>query len=375
MPPHDRPRRDPPGPGFRRATSLVLAAACAIACAILGCATGREGAVGGGRDDSPRDSGLAQVWGGALDSTIADPVGGTLLLNTYYDDAILFVDADRGRPYAYARLGYDPGEIALSPNGRDAYVVNTRGDAFDRGSVSIVSLEGRHETARLDPHPYGGLDGVVAARDGVHLYVASRIGSVVLEMNLLSRQVDRTFRVPGTPHLLALDGTETRLFATDENNGVLHSIDLTSGTVTSLPVGAGAEQVVLAPDGFSLWVVCREAGTIVVVDPTTLSVRSTMVSGSAPLRVAFTPDGNRAYAVNSGDGSVSVFDARGLVRLSSIPVVISPVAIAIDGDGRRAWVASERDDRLSVLDLANNLEVSRIPIGQPAVSLVWVAPR
>ncbi len=100
-----------------------------------------------------------------------------------------------------------------------------------------------------------------------------------------------------------------------------------------------------------------------------------MVSGSAPLRVAFAPDGNRAYAVNSGDGSVSVFDARGLVRLSSIPVVISPVAIAIDGDGRRAWVASERDDRLSVLDLRNNLEVSRIPIGQPAVSLVWVAPR
>ena len=285
------------------------------------------------------------------------------------------MDAARGRPFARARVGVDPGEIALSPNGREAYVVNTRGDSFDRGSISIVSLDGRHETARLDPHPNGGLDGIVAARDGVHLYVASAIGNAVLEMNLLSRQIDRTFRLPGVPHLLALDGTETRLFATDRNSAVLHSIDLTSGRVTSMPVGGGPEQVALAPDGFAIWVACRESGTVLVIDPTTLSIRSTLITGRAPVRLAFTPNGDRALVVNSGDGSVSVFDARALVRLASIPVVIAPVAIAIDGEGRRAWVASERDDRLSVIDLASSLEVARVPIGQPAVSLVWLAPR
>jgi YVTN family beta-propeller protein len=363
-------------PRPRRARAAL---AIAVLLAAAGCATGRDdvgvtpGTDGGG-DGAEVDSGLGGVWGGALDTVYAPPAGGQLVLTTYYDDALLFFDAARGRPIARVLVGVDPYDVAPGPDRQTLFVSNTRGEASDLGSVSVVSLAGRHEGIRLDPHPYGRIAGLVAARDGVHLYAAATFGTSVLEYNLVSRRIDRAFRMPGTPYQLALDLTETTLYATDRNSTFLYALDLTSGNVRSVNVGYGPEDVVFSPDGFTLWVPCRGAGTVAIVDPGTLSVRQSLVAGREPVRVAFTPDGNRALVVNYGESSVAVFDARGLVRLAGVPVVAAPVAIAVSGDGRHAWVGSEREDRLSVIDLEGNIEVARIPVGQPVVSLLWVPP-
>ena len=114
--------------------------------------------------------------------------------------------------------------------------------------------------------------------------------------------------------------------------------------------------------------------TTAVLDPATLGSRGTLTAGREPVRIAFTPDGNRALVANAGESTVTVFDARGLVRLSSIPVIVSPSDIAVSDDGKHAWVASDRDHQLSVIDIAQGIEVGRIPVGEPAVSLRWVAP-
>jgi YVTN family beta-propeller protein len=370
---------------YARHALLALVLTTTIALLASGCATGREegagvatgggvsgGGVGSGGAES--DSGLAGAWGGALDTIPGPPPGGLLLVNTINDDAMLFLDASSGRPIARARLGYDPDEFAISPDRLEAYVVNTRGEASDLGSISIVSIPGQHEVIRLDPHPYGRLDGVVASRDRVHLYAAATFGGSILQFNLVSRHLDQAYRMPGVPHLLALDLTENTLFATDRNASLLYALDLTSGQVRSIPVGRAPEAVVMTPDGFTLWVACRGDGTVAVVDPATMTVRNTMITGREPVRIAFTPDGNRALVVNAGESSVSVFDARGLVRLGSIPVAVSPIDVAVSDDNRHAWVISDRDDRMSMIDLTSGSEVGRVSIGQPAVSLRWVAP-
>jgi YVTN family beta-propeller protein len=237
----------------------------------------------------------------------------------------------------------------------------------------VVSTSSRREIDRLDFYPYGKFHGMACARSGVYLYVASETRSTVLEVNLLSRLVERTFTLPrGVPHEVVLDASETRLYVTDGAGTSVFAINLSGGDVQEGRSGSGPEGLAISPDGSSLWVANRDDGTVTILDPYTLATQSTMISGRAPVRDAFTPDGNRAYVVNAGEGAVTVFDPRARTRLGSIPVGLYPLGIAIDKDGTKAYVASTRDDEISVVDLGNNNVIERIKVGPEPFDLVWV---
>jgi YVTN family beta-propeller protein len=306
----------------------------------------------------------------------ADPgsaLRGMIVVTQNTGSAVTFVNPDTRKIFAYAPVGWNPREIAVSPDHRLLFISNYGGGQFNAGTISVVSTSSRREIDRLDFYPYGKFHGMACSRSGVYLYVASETRSTVLEVNLLSRLVERTFSLPrGVPNEVALDASETRLFVSDLSGSSVFAVNLAGGDVQEGRSGTGPEGVTLSPDGSMLWVANREDGTVSVLDPYTLSLQGTMVSGRAPVRVAFTPDGSRAYVVNAGEGSITVFDPRSRARLGSVPVGLYPLGIAIDMDGTRAYVASTRDDEISVIDLATNSVVERIPVGPEPFDMAWV---
>ena len=319
-------------------------------------------------------TGAEATWPDSLRE--ADPganLRGMLVVTQNSGSAVAFLNPDSKRVFAYARVGFDPRELAVSPDQDRIYVVNYDGGQFGAGSISVLSSSSRQEIDRLDFYPYGGFHGLACTRSGVYLYAASETRRSVLEINLLSRQVERTFVLPhGTPHEVALDPSETRLYVTDAAGPTLFAVNLTGGDVQETRVGAGPEEVVLAPDGSAIWVANRDDGTVSVLDPYTLGRIAVLVSGRAPVRIALSADGNRAYVVNAGEATVAVFDARTRARLGVIPVGTYPLGIALDPDGRRGYVASTRDDELSVIDFATNSVTDRIRVGPEPFGLIWV---
>src|SRR5262249_23579928 len=153
-----------------------------------------------------------------------------LVVAQEHERGVAFINADARRIIALTRVGWDPRELAISPDGQQVFVVNYSGDRFGAGSISVLSTTQRHEIDRLDLYPYGAFHGLAVGRNGVDLYVASETRRSVLRVNLASRQIDHAWPLPhGSPHLLALDPTETRLFVSDATGPFVYAINLATG--------------------------------------------------------------------------------------------------------------------------------------------------
>ena len=368
------------GVSFRTGPVLLLVFALLTA---GGCAAGLDQPIPGREDDfrsSPRGGADTSDTSG-LDLTPLDPreegaLDGMIAVTAEANRAVVFVNPETGRTFAYTNVGWAPRAIVASPDGRFLFVANTEGDRYGFGSLSVIATDDRREIDRIDLSPYGGLRGLAMTRSGTFLYIASEVRNSVIEFNLLSRNIDRVFRLPsGTPSQLALNGTETRLFVTDPLQGVVHAIDLTGGAIEETRVGGGAEGIAVTPDGLTVWVANRADGTISLLDAYTLMNVGTMVAGRYPVAIAFTRDGQSALVVLAGESAVAVFGATSRARMQSIPVAGYPAAIAIEPDDSHAYVTSTRDHLLSVINLSNMMVEGSVPVGRVPMGIAWVQLR
>lgn len=366
------PRRPGPLPA-----PLAFAAFAALAALAAGCVPAPQ--VGTGDDRLP----ITGAPGAAADTVgmflrplpVADEavLPGVIAVTAEANRAVVFVNPLSGRAFAYAGVGWAPRAILATRDGRTLYVANTEGDRYAYGTISVVSTEQYREVDRIEVSPYGGLRGMALGRSGTFLYVASESRRAVLEINLLSRNINRTFVLPrGAPSQVALNETETRLFVTDPVSSTLWAIDLQGGGFAEARVGRGPEGLAVSPDGLTVWVANKDDGTVTVLDPYTLGPVATLVAGRAPVAIAFTIDGQKALVVVAGESAVAVFGATSRARLQSVPVAGYPSAIAVDPLGRRAYVTSTRDGVISAIDLVDMRAQQSVPVGRIPMGIAWI---
>ena len=371
---------DPNASGhFPRRAVLHLARCAAIAAlvALAGCVPSSQAP-----GEAPTITGAEPV-----DTTGLDPLRpltvdevealpGVLAVSAEGNRAVALVDPGTGRPFAYAGVGWAPRALVSAPDGRAVYVANSAGDRYGMGSISVISIADRREVDRIELSPHGSLRGLAMTRTGTFLYVASELGRCVLELNLLSRVVDRVFTLPrGIPAQLALDNTETRLFVTDPETSTLWAIDLTGGRFSEARVGRGPLGLAISPDGLTVWVTNRDDGTISLVDPVTLAGQGTLIAGRIPVAVAFTRDGQKALVVVTGESAVAVFGATSRARLQAIAVAGYPSAIAVSTSSDRAFITSARDGVVQQLDTQTMQLIGSVIVGREPMGVAWVARR
>ena len=136
-----------------------------------------------------------------------------------------------------------------------------------------------------------------AARDTL-LWVSTRAGGTVMEINTRTYAVVRTINVGGQPQDLVLSSNGQELFAANEN-GIVQFITLASGTFTSVGLpGGGGYGMALRPSNNLLYVTSSGSGTIDVVDPVTRTVVRTILATGTPRRVAFNTSGTTGIVAN-----------------------------------------------------------------------------
>jgi YVTN family beta-propeller protein len=337
--------------------------------------------------DQPPADAPAVSGGEPVDTTGLDPLRpltvaevealpGVLAVTAEGNRAVALVNPETGRPFAYAGVGWAPRAIVGAPDGRLVYVANSAGDRYGVGSISVISIADRREVDRIELSPHGSLRGLAMTRTGTFLYVASELGRCVLELNLLSRVVDRVFTLPrGVPAQLALDNTETRLFVTDPQTSALWAIDLAGGNISEARAGRGALGLAISPDGLTVWVTNRDDGTISLIDPVTLAEQGTLIAGRIPVAVAFTRDGQKALVVVTGESAVAVFGATSRARLQAIAVAGYPSAIAVSTSSDRAFITSARDGVVQQLDTQTMQLIGSVIVGREPMGVAWVTRR
>jgi YVTN family beta-propeller protein len=162
---------------------------------------------------------------------------------------------------ARLRLPTDPREIAFSPSGATAYVTTSEG-------LLVISTATRHVVALI--HGLGDPEGVVVSPDGSTVYVTNTVQGRVDVISAATNSVTRTIKVGQMPWQLVLSSDGSTLYVADGDSNAISVISTASGTVTAtLPDPGDPVSLALTPDGSELWVGGLTSDIVTVFDTAT----------------------------------------------------------------------------------------------------------
>jgi YVTN family beta-propeller protein len=309
--------------------------------------------------------------------------GGTLLVLNKSDHEVAIVDPASRKVVAKLPTGRGPHEVAVSPDGRLAYVANYGAHGLFRpgetpkfepgASLTVVDLEKRAVRATYDLTPHAQPHGISVSRDGRLVWVTVEGSQSVLELEAASGKILRSWKTgQEVSHMLVPTPDERKLYVANIGSGSVTVVDRASGAVKSVPTGAGAEGVDVSPDGREVWVTNRGANTVSVLDTKTDVVAATLESGGKfPIRIKFTPDGRQAWVSNAMSNAVAVFDVASRKPVGTIEVGAVPVGILITPDGKRAYVANTNANQVTAIDVAARRVLGTFSTGTEPDGMAW----
>ncbi|MGH3603844.1 MAG: Hsp70 family protein [Pseudonocardiaceae bacterium] len=295
---------------------------------------------------------------------------------------------------ATIQVGKTPGFVAVSPNGRHAYIANrdiqvitVLDTAVDKVTATIPIPAGPPQFLAFAPngrtlyvtiyneqrtiHVIDVIDTtsntVVAtisqparpflpavARDGKLLYVPNHDIASVSVVSTVDNTVVAQIKVPPNPHWVAFSRDGSRAYTANHESNVVSVIDTATRTVVAtIPVGTSPHSIAVHPNRPLVANVNYDASSVSVIDTNTLKVVATIPVGKNPRDIVWAPDGRFAYVVNEGSNSVSVIDAGTNQVTATIPTGASPSSIAVLPSGMEAYVANLDTGTVTVLELAD----------------------
>ena len=119
------------------------------------------------------------------------------------------------------------------------------------------------------------------------LYVATRDGGSVLEVDWRSMAIVRTFTLGGKPQGMAISLDRQELYVADEGLNAVRIVTLATGaTPTPVALAGAGEGLALSADGTKLYVGLVFAGKVQVIDRSSRTILRTITTGGTPREIA-----------------------------------------------------------------------------------------
>jgi YVTN family beta-propeller protein len=269
-------------------------------------------------------------------------------------------------------VGFAPHEVAVSLDGRFAYVTNYGTGERPGNSLTVVDLGNYEAVGTLSVAPNTRPHGVAVALDGT-LWVTTEGSGHVVQLDPVSGEILQAVATgQSVTHQVALAPEAGRVITANIGSGTATIIDpQTEAVVTHVATGEGAEGLTVHPDGMRAFVTNRAAGTLVEVDLVTNAITRSMDVGAFPIRVKVRPGGQELLVSNAEGNEVVEVDLERWEIVRRLPVGAAPIGILISPDNRTAYVANTRDDKVTVIDLEAWAVVGEIIAGDEPDGLAW----
>jgi YVTN family beta-propeller protein len=293
----------------------------------------------------------AVMFGGAVAASASTAV----VLNSD-DDSLSVVSSDGYHEVSRVHIGRGPHHLIISPDGRTLIVAMS-------GSNELVLIDRTTgiETKRIeasDPYQIGFTpDGkwFVAASirlDHIDIYDASNFQLV--------------HRLPAAtmPSHIAFSRDGSTVFVTLQGTSSLIAIDLASGKpIWTVPVGPTPAGIITRPGG-TLLVGIMGADYIAEIDPKDGSVIRKVHTGNGAHNFLATPDGKTLYVTNRVAGTISVLNADTLEVTGTLVAPGGPDDMALSPDGRELWVTGRWHAAVDIIELASGALKATVPVGR-----------
>jgi YVTN family beta-propeller protein len=313
----------------------------------------------------------------ALSSAPRAQGGGPKLVVLNKEDATLVtVDPASGRILGTVATGDGPHEVAVSDDGKMAFVGNYGGAQGPGSTISVIDLSAMKEVRRFDTKPLLRPHGVFF-RDG-KLYFTAETHRIVGRYDPAANQVDWLLGTgqAGT-HMVWVNRDATRIYTCNIGSDSITIIERGANpnawNETVVPVGKGPEGFDVSPDGRELWAAHSRDGGASIVDLEQKKVVGTIdLQTKRSNRLKFTPDGKLALVSDLDAGELLVIDVPTRKVTKKIPLGKMVEGILMDPDGSRAFVAVNGDNHIAVIDLKTLTLTRRLETGKGPDGMAWV---
>lgn len=267
-----------------------------------------------------------------------------------------------------------PISVAGSPI--DVAVLSTGLALVTRGTVDSVQEVNLTDSTALAAVPVEALPTfVIFGPTGTTAYVSNQGSNTIGVINVAAAVQSDSIRVNGNPIPMQVTADEKTLFVTTNVNR-LYRIDLATKAATdSLDLPATSHHLLLRPDGARLYVATRDGGSVLEVDPSTLTVLRTFTLGGRTQAMAFSPDRTVLYVANELKSLVqSINLTSGTVGDSAI-LSGGANGIALDASGARIFASLIFSGAVAVIDRATMIVDTTMATGGMPRAVVSDAPR
>ncbi|MGH3222221.1 MAG: hypothetical protein ACRDPY_26600 [Streptosporangiaceae bacterium] len=287
---------------------------------------------------------------------VADSGGGT-------GDTVTPIDLATGTPGHPITVGNYPEGIAITPDGKTAYVTD-----FNQGSVTPIHLAtgapGPPITVGKEP------EGIAITPDGNTAYVTNASDGTVTPINLATGGPGPPITVGNGPLAIAITPDGKTAYVADGGGGngnTVTPIDLATGTPGSpITVGNYPYAIAITPDGKTAYAANFNDGTITPITIATDVPGPPITAGQYPSSIAFTPDGKAAYITNGASGAGNTVTPINVATGTPGPPITvgnEPMGIVITSDGKTAYVTSFADGTVTPIDLTTGTPGPPISVG------------
>lgn len=300
-----------------------------------------------------------------------------LLVLEKAQNTLVIVDPSNMTIVARVPVGNDPHEVAVSDDGRTAYISN-----YSNGNtISVVDLVAQKPLAPIDLGALRAPHGLTFA--GGKLYFTAEAAKVVGRCDPASRKVDW---VVGTgqnrTHMVTVTRDLKTVVTSNVNSATVSIIE--QGTqaagragsapdwmVVNVPVGHGSEGMDLTPDGKELWVANAQDHTISIVDVPGKKVLQTIPSTSAANRLKITPDGRYAFVSDLNGNEMLVVDTATRKEFRRIELPAGSEGILMAPDGSMVYTTMNQRDAVAAIDLKTMTMTGEVKTGRGPDGLAW----
>jgi YVTN family beta-propeller protein len=285
--------------------------------------------------------------------------GETLVVVQKGDDSVGLYDADSGSLLARVGVGTKPHEVALSDDGRLAYVTNYGVDRYTEtieggNSVSIVDLAARRVVGTVDLGRYHRPHGIALGRSG-RLYVTCDFPPSLVVIEPRERRVERVVEVgQALPHMVAVTPDERKAYTANSGAGTVSAVAVAEGKVAAqIDIGGVPMGFALTGDGRRLFAANRTGDAIVVIDTARDAVVGRLPIAGSPTRLQLLPGDARLIAAVTDANAVAVVDVDPLREVRRFSVGRHDEGLGLDPSGRFGYVAAQDDDKVVKFSLTD----------------------
>jgi len=354
---------------------------------------------------------LSLVWLGAAAVQAAGTPAHALLVLEKENNSLVIVDPVSLTIVARVPVGQDPHEVAVSDDGKTAYVSNYNVQPGGGSILAVVDLVAQKALAPIELGALLRPHGLWFAHG--KLYFTAENSKVVGSYDPVSHKIDW---VMGTgqdrTHMVIVSKDGKTVFTSNVSSATISVLEQGMGggpggppggrgpggpppggrgpggpppggrgapapdwQITNIPVGHGSEGFDLTPDGKELWVANAQDGTICIIDVAAKKVVQTIPSTGAANRLKITTDGKYAFVSDMNGNGLLVVDVASRKEYKKIMLPATSEGLLMSPDGSRVFTTLNTHDSVAVIDLKTMTMTGEVKTGKGPDGLAWAERR